>query len=382
MKLLFKKRILSAAVAAATMVAGNSVFADANAEIADLKKRIAQIEQSVSKSSPMAVVLSGAVEVEAGYARAYDDSKSSDIVLATAELAVDADIAEGVSAHVGLLYEEDDTDLELDEGYISLEKGIFFVNAGQMYVPFGSYSSNLVSDPLTLEFGETRESTVEVGLSAGPFAASVYVFKGDIGNDNEEQSKVENFGVSLVLADGSESFSYEFGVDYISSFADTDGLTGALDDVADEAAGPTVDAEASLEDYVAGLSVDGSVSFGPINLIAEYTTALDEFNSTELAFDGEGAKPSAFNLEVGYLLDLGCETQFALAFQGTKEAQALGQPERRIAIAASSAIAENTSLSLEFARDTDYDEDDSDDNDNDGDGDTADTITLQLAVAF
>lgn len=391
MTVVLKKRILSTTVAALTLTAGTTAHADAATEIAELKKRIAQIEASVEASaaeaaSPLPIVFSGAVEVEAGYERAYDNSKSTDIVLATAELAVDADIAEGVSAHIGLLHEEDDTDLELDEGYITLEKGRFFVNAGQMYVPFGRFNSHLVSDPLTLEIGETRESTVEVGLTAGLFTGSAYVFKGDIGDSGREQSKVETYGISLTVAGGDDTFSYEFGTDYISSFADTDTMTDGIDDFADiaasEDAGEEVDVDGAVDDYVGGLSVDAALGFGPASVIVEYTTATEAFDEDALAFDGDEARPSAFNVEVGYLLNIGCETQFALALQGTQDAQALGLPERRIAVAASSAIADNTSLSLELARSTDYDVDDADNNDDEGDGETSDTVTIQLAIAF
>jgi len=34
------------------------------------------------------------------------------------------------------------------------------LTAGQLYVPFGAFETGLISDPLTLEIGETRESTV------------------------------------------------------------------------------------------------------------------------------------------------------------------------------------------------------------------------------
>ncbi len=106
------------------------------------------------------VTVSGAVEVELGFGDDFAGKSQSDIALATVVLGVDAKINDRVTGHVALLHEDDGTEpMEVDEGIISidLENGWYF-NGGRMYVPFGVYESNLVSDPLTLEIGETREA--------------------------------------------------------------------------------------------------------------------------------------------------------------------------------------------------------------------------------
>ncbi len=378
MNLTFKKTSLSIAIAASAFFVSGIVVADTNSEIEKLKNRIEQLERSSDtpkEDKGIELIVSGVVEVEAGYVRndGYEGKTSSDIVLATAQLAFEADVAEGVNVQVALLHEEDDTDLEVDEAHISFEHGVMFASVGQVYVPFGGFASNLVSDPLTLEVGETRETAIEAGVNTGLVAASVYVFNGDVDdNGATERSKTEMYGVSLVLADGDDAFSYEFGLDYISSIADTDTLQDAV-------AGGTVD------DYVSGVSVDAAVIMGAANLNLEYTTARDEFESTELAFDGKGAKPAAFNIEVGYLVNIaGFETQLAASYQGTKEALALGLPEKRLAVAASTLIAQNTSLSLELARDYDYGRSDMGTGEESvtGTGETSNMATVQLAVVF
>lgn len=370
MKSMFKKSSLSLALAAsASFVCGGAV-ADTNAEIEKLKKRIDQLENAASKApstsvSDINIDISGVVEVEAAYVRndGYAGKSSSDIVLATAQLAFEADIAEGVDVHVSLLHEEDDTDLEVDEAHISYEKDMWFATAGQIYVPFGNFASNLVSDPLTLELGETRESTVEFGINTGPVVASVYVFNGDIDdNGGVDRNKAEMYGLSFAFAGGDDTFSYELGADYISSIADTDTLQDTI---------------ATVDDYVAGVSLDASVLVGAINVNVEYTMARDEFELAELAFDGDGAEPSAFNLEVGFLVEvMGYETQLAASYQGTEESLALELPEKRMAVAASTLVADNTSLSVEVSRDSDYSSSDG------GTGRNSHAATIQLAVSF
>ena len=380
MKPTFKKTTLSIAIAASAVFFCGAVAADTNSEIEKLKKRIEQLEHSsdapVESSKGIELSISGVVEIEAGYVRndGYEGKTSSDIAVATAQLAFEADVAEGVNVQVALLHEEDDTDLEVDEAHISFEHGVMFASFGQVYVPFGGFASNLVSDPLTLGLGEARETAVDVGVNAGPVAVSIYVFNGDVDdNGATERSKTEMYGLSLVLADGDDDFSYEFGLDYISSIADTDTLQDAV-------AGGTVD------DYVSGVSIDASFLLGAANVNLEYTTARDEFEFAELSFNAKGAKPAAFNVEVGYLVNLvGFETQLAASYQGTKEALALGLPEKRLAVAASTLIAKNTSLSLELARDYDYGRSDTGAGEKPaatGTGERSNMATIQLAVAF
>ncbi len=53
----------------------------------------------------------------------------------------------------------------------------------------------------------------------------------------------------------------------------------------------------SLNDYVSGYEVHGSVSFNNFILRGNYMTASYTFQSGELAFNGRGAEPDAWLLE-------------------------------------------------------------------------------------
>jgi hypothetical protein len=92
------------------------------------------------------VTVSGLIEVEA-YTTDYEDladagagGDNSDIVLATAELGIDAQVNDWVNGNITFLYEEDDTDLEVDVAIITIANADatpFYFAGGQMYVPFG-----------------------------------------------------------------------------------------------------------------------------------------------------------------------------------------------------------------------------------------------------
>jgi hypothetical protein len=125
-------------------------------------KEVGAHEESLLGKINERVTLSGVVEVEAASSEDFAGADTSDITLATVELGLDAEITEWVNAHLLLLWEEDDTEpMDLDEGTITLgnlEKFPLYLTAGKMYVPFGAFESNMISDPLPLELGENRES--------------------------------------------------------------------------------------------------------------------------------------------------------------------------------------------------------------------------------
>ena len=339
-----------------------------------------------------AIEVSGVVEVELGFS-SFDagkepstggdvpqgddkpDSKTSDITLATVEINLDTKVADNVIAHILLLHEEDDTPLEIDEGTITVgnQEDGFYVSAGQMYVPFGSFDSNLVSDPITLELGETRESAVLLGFAKGAFNGAFYVFNGDISESSKGTTNgddnIEHMGFSLAYA----ADSMAFGFDYISSIGDSDTLQGLL-----------VQPPLGIKSYVAGMAVHGSMTFGRFNLIAEYVAALDDFKTT---LDGSSTttddfvtptqkkrKPAAFNVEVG--VEVGDGT-LALGFQGTSGAEEI-LPESRILLGYSTAIADNTTLSAEYLMEEQYAYSVTQNTT----GAKTGTLTVQLAVAF
>jgi len=300
------------------------------------------------------VELSGVVEVEAGLTKAEDNTES-DAALATVEIGIDGTVAEGVDVHVLLLHEEDDTALEIDEGTITLSNlvGPLNLTAGQMYVPFGNFESNMISDPLTLEVGETRESVLSLGYDAHGVYGSLFMFNGNSESSNDNSS---DFGLNV----GYTTDTFDVGFSYISKFAETDTMEGTLTSVDDNSP--------------AAFGVHAIVNMGSIQIIGEYISAAGEFDTVELAFDGEGATPSAYNAEVGFTTVLmGKETTIAASYQGTMQAAGIELAENRMILGVSSALNENTSLSLEFMNESDVEG---------GSGDAINIVTAQIAVGF
>lgn len=311
------------------------------------------------------VTLSGGVQVEAQYNRDYNEVETSDFVVDEMTLGIEAQVHPYAKAQITFLYEEGATPLEADEAYLTLgneELSPIYLSVGQLYVPFGNFESHMVSDPLTLELAETREKAVQLGIDAGGFYGSVYLFNGD--NQDDSEDKIDHYGANLGFANETDSISYDVGVDYINDIGDTGGLSWLLEGVDDY-------------DYVDGLGAHIVLNFGVVSLMGEYITALDEFKANQIAFNEQAAQPKAWNAEAGLTFDIaGKETTFAVGYQMTEEALALELPETRILGVISTAINDNTTVSLEYAVDEDYSENDG------GTGQDAKSAILQLAVQF
>jgi len=316
------------------------------------------------------ISLSGLIEVEAGYEDldfdnpAWSDEDSSDIALATVELGVDVDIATHVKGHVLFLWEEDDTEpVDIDEGIIIIDGEDvipLYLNAGKMYVPFGKFESHFISDPLTLELAETRESAVKLGFANDTLDLCFGLFNGDI-DETGEDNHAETYFAGLTFSLPEETISnlsLLAGASFISNIADSDTLQD------DDGVG-----FATIEDYVGGVSTFVSLSSMDLFFLEiEYVGATESFEAGELGFDdGESYKPSAWNIELAYAVAEGLE--IAIKYEGSDDCGDF-LPERQFGSAVIYDLFENTSLALEYL----YGEFENDDERN--------LFTCQLAIEF
>ncbi|MEW6520585.1 MAG: LbtU family siderophore porin [Thermodesulfobacteriota bacterium] len=363
-------------------VQGLAAKSDSGQEKGSVEQRLEQIESTLASprettaaagAPPLLqgisdhVDLKGLVEVEAAAAEDFHGNDTSDISLATVEVGLDARIADWSQAHLLLLYEEgEESDhLIVDEGTVilgKLESFPAYLSLGKMYLPFGAYDTNMISDTLPLALGEINDSAALAGFQASGFYGSLYAFNGDL-SERGEDDKIDAWGASLGYALAGGGFTVDAGLDWLNNIGDTDGIGDYL--------GNEIDA------YVEGLAAHLLLQYGPFSFIAEYVRALEAFQADELAFAGSGAEPEAWNLEAGLSFDLlDRETIFSLAWQGTDEARDLELPENRFGAALRMFVLQNTSLALEYLHDEDYDRAEL------GTSKDADAATMQVAVEF
>ena len=330
------------------------------------------------------VEIGGVIELEAGYNKPYDDPEASDIdrsssntaEVAKVELGIAAQINDWTGSEVVVRYNSDDGDMELDAATVTFAppEGPWSLTGGLQILPFGAYETNLISDPLTLQLGETGENSLVFGLEAGDFYGSLYAFDGD--NQPDGKQRIEGHGAAVGYAMEGEGFALDLNAGWINDIGDSDGVGDAL------AEGLAAATDESGEDvyydgHVAGMSASALLSVGDLSVIGEYVSAVEEFEAHEIGFQEREAEPSAWTFEAAYGFELAdTEATVAGSYQRSDEAIALGLPETRTLGGISVGVVDNVGLGVEWARDDDYSMEDG------GTGKSADTVTVQLGAEF
>lgn len=338
-----------------------------NTQAATVEERLTKLEQQTESKSalPESVEVSGAVEVEGVVGEGYDGRSSSDLVVATVEVGVAAELNDKVSAEVVFLYEQDETPFDVDVATLTIDELVGPVNftVGKQYVPFGHYETALVNDTLVLELGETNKTAALFGIEQGGVKAGVYAFDGS----QDREKHVENYGVTV----GFEQELFAVGVDYLSSLTESDGLAGFNEEVAADLG---LDPENVWDESAPAYTVFGKLNLGAVSLIAEYLDLVDPLVNEANALEVE---PTAAQLELNLTSALaGQDITFAVAYQQTEDAVALELPETRISLGCSTEIYKNVTLSSEIWRDADCSVDDG------GSDEESDNLVVQLAASF
>jgi hypothetical protein len=299
------------------------------------EKKTAGLAEKITEK----ISISGLIEVEAGFA-----GSESDISLATAQLGFGVEVNEHLGGDLILLFEEGE-DFTVDEAAFNLSNDAWFSRIGLQYVPFGVFNSHFISDPLTLELGETQEVAILGGYATDLFALSAFVFNGDA-EEAGENDRIRDWGAALTVT---PLEGLEAGASYLSDLADTDAdITGV------------VDAESEYTERVGGYSAYAIYGFGPVELSGEVLGAVDESD------DLGGLKPFTWNLEVAYAAAENVEV--AAKVEGSDDLPEA--PEKRYGVAAAWSPWENVTLAAEYLL-AEFEE-----------GDDDDVVTAQIAFEF
>ncbi len=306
--------------------------------------------------------ITGYVEFEATSSDDYAGVNSNDIALATIELSIRSEFTKRISSNF-LLLREDDTSAEVDEAFVSVRiKNPITLTIGRLYLPFGNYETNMISDSLPLELSEARDTAIQLEYEQDAIKASFYLFDGDV-LENNTSSTIDNMGFNVAYY----TKPFTIGLSYINNLNDSNLITDSISP------------SQSVVSYTPGLSVYATTTFDKVSVFFEYISALDEFNTADLSFRSSEAKLTATNLEVGYNID---NSIFAAAIQSSTKAVNLGLPKTRLLLSYTvkmqqeRSITNDYSLAFELASNTDYSVADG------GTGNKAPTLTIQLGITF
>lgn len=316
--------------------------------VQSLAERLEKIEEA--GEGPQKVRLSAAVEVQAGANRIKDAAgvrtNSSDLVLAKAWLAADADLNKHVGSRLVLQYQEgvDSDHVVVDEALISLsgnETCPAYLDAGKLYVPFGNYASHFISDPVTLTLGETRDTAAVLGWDNEVFGFSVTAYRG-AAKEAGKSDHIDSYATSVTFTlpeNRLPGFGLTGGVSWTSNLAASTTLQGM-----------TV-TPGEVSGYVGGISAWAGVTVADrFFLDLEYLGAASDFAVGDLDFiTTVDQRPVAWNIEAAMAVSE--KLEIALRYEGSNEFRDLADdlfPERQYGAVVSYALFDSASLAVEY----------------------------------
>jgi len=355
-----------------------------NEDVTLLNMRKAIRERLVALGRPIEedhahLLLSGIVEGQVFYESPGVGATTSGVDVSSAEL--DAYILGPSSWTSGLLAFNYDSDVGTNTGALSsnsrtsnsrvfvskafitigdFQKSPVYGSIGQMYVPFGTYSSNMLSSTLTKILGRTKERALLVGYQqqgANALYGSIYVFGGPtyVGSQNRLNNSGINLGYRYALG---ERYSGDVGVGVIANLADSVGMqfNGNRSPQFGGFGAPNNYGNEQLVHRVSALDLRGLFSIGKsIDIVAEYVAALSAFSPADLTFNTHGAKPQALNVEFAYTFSIFEKpSTIAVGYGKSKDGLALGLALDRYSIVFNTSIWKDTLQGLEFRHDINY----------------------------
>lgn len=333
-----------------------------------------------------------------------NNQNSGDWTFASSELDLAAFLNDKVEGYMSIAYNQApppgggqrvaNSLFGLNMGFINigdLDESPFYLTAGQLFVPFGRYSTGMVSAPLTMIFSRTRTRPVILGYKSqsdtGPFAAA-YGYRSDTNLGNHAVG-----GLNWGYIANHRDFTGEVGVSVISSVDDASGMqyTGSVPGTTFAGFASALNGSENVQKTPVG-GAHMTVSFDRYNLTGEWITNLKSFRKQDLSYNGHGVLASAGQIEGGVtFMSFNRPAGFYLGYQWTNELLALNLPKNRFITTYNISIWKDTVESIEYRHDMDYGTNDFANgasqagmvNQNTiGTGSTYDMISLQIGVYF
>lgn len=313
------------------------------------------------------IALSGKSEPIASLTRPEVGNSVGDMTLGSSELDVAAALNKYVEAYMGIAFDDSppalggprvaNSSFDLNSGFVNignLEQTPIYFTAGQMFAPFGRYSSSMISAPLPMMLARTKTRPFILGYKsqtpAGPYAA-VYSF---ISDTTQGRPAVGGVNAGYTIA-GADVFG-DIGVGFIGSIADSQGMqhTGSPVNTTFGGFGSVFNGS----EYVGktqALDVHANASFDRYSLTAEWVGTTSPFSPQDLSFNGRGARPQAAQLEAGVTFKaFDKPASLGLGYQWSKDTLALNLPEQRMSGVFNISIWKDTVESLEYRHDLDF----------------------------
>ncbi len=311
------------------------------------------------------IALSGKAEPVGMLNSNYVGDTNVDLTLGSSELDVAAALNQNVEAYIAIAYDQSPPEVgprvnnsafNLNMGFVNignLDKTPFYFTAGQLYVPFGRYSSSMISAPLTLNLARTKTRPFILGYKSqgdsGPFAAT-YIYRSDTILGRTGVGGV-NAGYSFIF----NKIRGEIGASYISSIDDAAGMQSTAANPGTFAGfGSLLHGNEAVRKTQA-VDIYGNMAYDRFNFAAEWVGTTQAFRAQDLSFNGRGAKPQALQTEIDMTFKaFNKPSSVGVGYQWTKDALALNLPQHRFIGVFSISLWKDTVESIEYRHEIDY----------------------------
>lgn len=354
-----------------------------NQQLTLLQQQAAFLNYLSAEGSPLTrpvIELSGGLEGQLYDVNGFNiSSNPNGINLTTAQLDVNAIVSSWASGFMALQYNNAPIsqgnrmptgNVYVDRGFMTLgnlNRFPIYFSGGLMYVPFGRYSSMMLTDPLTQSLGQTRSPTALIGYSQYNIYASVYGYSGEQTSGGDPVIKQGGTDVGYKYLFGTnQSYSFDNGVGVISNIADSQGLQSTGNPSASEfqGFGETNGGDANYLMYrVPAIDAHSTLSIGNWTVLGEFISTLGSFNQQDLAYGSDvngnvtisGAAPKALHTEIDYSWhEFSKPINFGIDYDHSWQALGAYLPEQSFTGDISMSLIRNTLLTFEYRRDDDY----------------------------
>lgn len=318
------------------------------------------------------VEISGDVVGQGFWSSSYQGEASSDVNLTNARFDVFARVSSWAMGYISTDFDNNPLDpasegsgfrlgnsrIFLKRAFLTigdLDKSPVYFSLGQMYVPFGRYSTSTVTTPDTLALGQTNTRAALLGVSYQGFFAAGYVFRGDSDTD-DDSFDINNWGLNAGYKYRCDPIGVEVGGGYIANLADSNGMQITGNHRRDQFSGFGESHQTEvLVHKVPGMDMHLEFDYGKFGIDTEYIAATRHFAFQDMFYNNHGAKPTAFHIEANYTYTIADRpSSVAIAYEQTTQALALRLPRRSLIGTFNVSIWKNTIESLEYRYDENY----------------------------
>jgi hypothetical protein len=232
----------------------------------------------------------------------------------------------------------------------------FYGSIGTMYVPFGRYSTSMISDPVTKQMGRalSTQGALLAGFSKPSVSAQVFGFKGN--------SFINGKSDDIIGADANYYAHYnhgsaQLGAGMINNLSESIGLQsyGYFNQAPTGSTAPTGFSGLSMSKQVPAYDVNAQASYNAFMLTTEFLGTTTAYATQDLSFNTAGAKPKALHVEGIYNFKIiNRPSSAGLFFDHTSQALGLGMPENSLGAMFNTEVAKDLLFAAQYSHNTDY----------------------------